>query len=181
MSKNLNIVPEGLNKSTYFLLPLINLSRYSFGQGSNFSNTYLSYNGKLIVIIKDKEQAGEYYRHETYLTDFDVDLGEGMVGTAIVYSIPEVFLVDLSNFMDGKYSLMSSAAKELIRKNSGLPYKNPTTDGRLGTHKLLMVLDKSPILKNWIENQCDIEIGDQELLEKPHYDHEYIDIDTITP
>lgn len=181
----MKIVPEGLNKSAYFLLPLLGLSKYSYGNGSNFYNSYMSFNGKIVSIVIDKSEAGEYHKHPNYLTDFDLipDAEKpDNIATAIVYSIPEVFTEDLGHFSCGQYSKMSKTAKNLIRKHSGLPYRNPIPGStKVSTHKLLMVLDKSEVLRKWIEAQCDIEISpEQELLEKPHYDWEYMDIDTVS-
>lgn len=174
----LDIMPDkSHNKSVYFILPLLGLSKFSFGDGDNFINSYVSYNGKIIAIIIDPTKA-EFIDHPNYCTDFTVpDTGY----TAIVFTIPTKFEEDLSIFLDGKYSKLSIDAKTMIRTHSGLPYRN-TVPGttNVNTHKLLLVLDKHPNLKLWLENTMEIKIEeDQELLEKPHYDKEFMDIDTV--
>lgn len=175
----LHIMPDSShNKSVYYILPLIGLSKFSFGGGDNFVNSYVSYNGKVIAVIKEKELALEFIEHAFYCTDFHVPDTEY---TAIVFTIPKEFEEDLSLFLEGKYSKMSEASKSMILKYSGLPYRN-TVPGSpaVVTHKLLMVLDKNNSLKTWMENLMEITIdADQELLEKPAYDKEFMDIDTI--
>lgn len=177
---NFNIVPAGHNKSVYFILPLTGLSKSSYGE-DNFLNSYVSYNAKIVAVVKDKEAAGNYMDHEFYVTDFDVQITDEITGTAIVYNIPKQFEGDLSKFLDGKYSEMSLEAKQTIYANSGLPYRFVVPGQKsVNTHKLLLVLEKSPVLKRWIEATLLIEIPhDQELLDKPSYEAEYMDIDTI--
>lgn len=175
----LNIMPDlSHNKSVYYVLPLVGLSKFSFGGGDNFINSFVSYNGKVIAVIKDKELAEEFIKHTLYCTDFQVPDTEH---TAIVFTVSKEFENDLSLFLSGKYSQMSESAKAMIRKYSGLPYRNTVPgSSTIVTHKLLMVLDKNASLRKWMENLMEITIDpDQELLEKPAYDKEFMDIDTI--
>lgn len=172
------IVPAGHNKAVYFLLPLLGLNKFSYGDGDNFLNAYVTYNGEVVAVVKDTEKAGAFTEHEGYLTDFDVDITEGVSGTAIVYKLPAEFHDDFAKFLDGKYSEMSQKAKDTIYKHSGLPYKN-TTPGQntVNTHKLLLVLDRHEVLRKWMETTLMMEIpAGQELLDKPSYDFEFMDI-----
>lgn len=177
----LNIVPYGHNKSVYFILPLAGLNKFSFGEEDNFLNSYVSYNGKIVVVIKCKVTAGNYMEHTSYVTDFDVEIAEGINGTAIVYNVPEQFEQDMAKFLDGKYSKMSLLAKNVIYEKSTLPYRLPIPASvNVNTHKLLLVLDKNQALKKWMEKVLSLTIfEEQELLEKPNYDLEFMDIDTI--
>lgn len=177
-----NFVISGeLNKSTYFILPLIGLGKFGFGPEENFYNSYIGYNGEIAVAIKDKSITTIFMQNAYYLTDFDVQMNDEMQGTVILFKLPDEFIPDLKRFMDGKYSEMSSTAKENIRKFSGLPYREAIAgSSKVSTHKLLLVLDKSPELRAWIENRCDVVIPEhQELLEKPDYNLEYLDINTV--
>lgn len=179
MSK-LNIVPEGHNKSVYFVLPWFKKNSKSYGEG-NFVNSYISYNGNLIVVIYNKSMAGTYWQDEHYKTDFDVEIIPGIFGTAIVYGIPTQFTYDFSKFLEGKYSKYSPEAKILINQYSGLPYNVaiPNSD-KVSTHKMLLVLECSEVLRQWMEVQLDmIILPGTELLEKPDDTKEYMDIDTI--
>lgn len=179
MSK-LNIVPEGHNKSVYFVLPWFKKNSKSYGEG-NFVNTYISYNGNLIVVIYNKSMAGEYWKDEHYKTDFDVEIIPGIFGTAIIYGIPPKLTMDFAKFLDGRYSGYSPEAKALVNKYSGLPYGIPIPgSSQVSTHKLLLVLDCSEVLRQWMEIQLDtIILPGTELLAKPDDTKEYMDIDTI--
>jgi hypothetical protein len=180
MSK-LNIVPADHNTSVYFVLPLLSLNKFSFGE-NNFCNSFLSFNGKIMPVVFEKEKAGRYWEHPYYRTDFDIELDENIKGTVIVYDPPSQFSDDISKFLDGQYSRFSLEAKEMIYKHSGLPYRvaNPAEPGRVTTHKLLLVLERNEYLRKWLETELSIKVGaDQELLERPHTKREFMDIDTI--
>jgi len=173
----LNIVPGTDNKSVYFLLPLLSLSKLSYGHGENFINSFVSYNGKLIVLIYNKEIAGAYFTDPYYNTDFEVSWLNG-TATAIVYSI-DAFEDDFGKFLEGKYSEFSEESKDKIKKTCGLPYKVPSGNTKI-THKLLMVLDKSLALRHFLEQELETTFSeDQELLEKPDFNLEYLDIDAV--
>lgn len=175
------MLPEGHNKSVYYLLPLLGLNKFSLGGGDNFINSFLSYNGKLIVVVKSKDNIEhDYWEHPNYLTDFNIEVPNAIT-TGIVYSIPEEFIEDHSKFVNGEYSKFSEAAKEKIRELSGLPYKTPIPgSSKFNTHKLLLVLTKNAALKAWLEKELNIEIEEGgELLERPDISTEYMDIDTI--
>ena len=180
MSK-LQMVPDGHNISVYFLLPLLGLNKFSLGGGDNFINSFLSYNGKIIIVVQNKDNIEhDYWDHPNYLTDFNIEVPNAMT-TGIVYSIPEEFISDHAKFVAGEYSKFSEQAKKKIREVSGLPYKTPIPGSvKFNTHKLLLVLDKSSVLKSWLEKRLEIIIPEHdELLERPDIDQEYMDIDTI--
>lgn len=179
MSK-LNIVPDGHNKSVYFIMPLLGINKFSLGDGDNFINSFVSYNGKIVVVIRDPKDSW-FIKHPNYLTDFNVTLEPEISATAIVYSLPLEFENDFSLFLEGKYSQFSIEAKNIIRQLSTLEYRT-TPPGHKGyvTHKLLLVLDKSEVLRTWLENELKIKIEPgSELLEKPNMEEECMDIDTI--
>ncbi len=179
MDSKLGIVPEGHNKSVYYLLPLMGFNKFSFGGEQNFINSYVSYNGRVVVLIKDKNLLNEYWNDPHYQTDFDVEYKKGEYGTMLVYEIHSSFHADLERFLNGKYSSFSEEAKNTIKKKSTLAYKHKVS-GQEVTHKMLLVLDKSAVLRGFIENNLGIALDDSaELLEKPSYELEYTDIDTI--
>lgn len=175
---SLKFLPEGgFNLCTYYVLPWIGLNRQSFGGGANFLNCHMSFNGKIVVSIRDASIAGEFWKREHYLTDFEAD---GI--TYIVWNLPEVFEQDYVKFLEGKYSQFSDMAKELIRTFSELPYKFRGSSGTPTTHKLLLVLTQSPTLRNWLENTLGTKIDEgSELMDRPNLEREMIDIDTAIP
>lgn len=100
------------NKSYQFILPLLGKTRSYF---DNTINTYLidlvnktELNNKIFVntskyddLLTKVEYFNQYYQLEDYTYMF-------------VYDIPEEFEEDYIKFYDGKYSLLSDRAKELI-------------------------------------------------------------------
>lgn len=176
----LDLTPKGHNKSAYYLLPLIGFNVKSFGLG-NFYNSYLSYNGKIIVIVYDKDELPKYWENENYLTDFEVEVEKAVKATAIIYKHEPMFEDDVIKFIKGEYSQFSDIAKELIYKNSTLDYQLPIQGtSKITTHKMLMVLSKNPALKQFIEEACQVNLSSNaELLEPPNHIEEFMDIDTI--
>lgn len=164
------IVPKGHNLSVYYLLPLLCINKDTF-QG--FINSYISYNGKIIVKVHSTP-AVEYWKHPQYVTDFT----EGTY-TYIVYELPKDYVYEFGKFLEGKYSEYRNEAKMEIYRHSGLKcnFKNP--DGTVVTHNMLLVLDKHPVLRQLLEDELGSNIEEEsELLEKPDIDQEVMDIDT---
>lgn len=104
-------IKSKVNLNTYYILPLLNLSMSSYGE-DNFIKSQITKYGEVVVFIKNKDEAGEYWNHSNYGADVDEEDGT----TMIVYNIPERFLEDYQMFLDSKYSKMSMFAKDLIKK-----------------------------------------------------------------
>jgi len=155
---HLRSVSSKENYANYLILPLIGLSRFSFGD-QNFVNAYVTVNGKIAVVVWNKDWGTEYWKHPNYLTDVDV-----ADGTCILYSSPVKFQDDISLFLDSKFSRMSDEAKQLIYQFSGLHRRFPQKGGGYFTSRLIQVLERDPVLKMQLEENLEIEIGpDQEL------------------
>lgn len=108
-----------LNSATYFMLPMLQLNKSSFGVG-NFINSYLDKSGYLLVDLKAMTPVGtSTIHHPQYITDFDIE-----AGVRVVYVIPQEFIQDLDRFIDGKYSQFSPALKVSISKYSNLDANN---------------------------------------------------------
>lgn len=139
-----------VNLCTYYVLPLIKLSKFSF-INSNFVNCYLSEDGTKVVVRVV----------EVLLVPRSVTSHSSCCGTYtdtrkrrkfIVFSIPQYWCIDVALFRQGKFSKMSSKAKESIRRFSGLDYKQRNGDQVL-TDGRLLALDKHPVLKKMWEQQ----------------------------
>ena len=97
------------NKAIYFILPMLQLNKSSFG-ADNFITCYLDKSGYIVVNTK-YEVTENILAHKNYITDY-----QGKDGTMIVFSIPEEFTNDVPLFVSGKYSQLSSKLKVLIGK-----------------------------------------------------------------
>lgn len=156
------------NLNSYYILPLLKLNIKSWGE-DNFIKSQVTKYGEVVVFIRDKEVAGEYYEHENYLADVDED-----EVTMIIYSIPTVFLEDYQHFLDSKYSKMSMFAKDLIKAHAtanGLKWRVTVTEWVTNekgkkvkaefdeSSTCLMALDLDEDLRKSMEEELDVKIS----------------------
>ena len=137
-----------VNLCTYFVLPLLKLSKFSFLR-SNCLNTYLTSTGSSIVveIVEPMFLSRNVLNHHQYRSTIKYKQSY-----FIVYSIPQRWSSDVALFMQGKFSKMSQPAKDAITRFSGLGYKEKKGDEIL-TDGRLLALDKHPFLKKMWENE----------------------------
>lgn len=135
----------------YYILPLLKINTKTFGFYFVESKLVRCLDGIVVTILKECRE--KYWDHPNYQTDFN----DGNK-THIIYSIPEEFLEDVKQFAEGSYSQMSSAAKEVIYKYSGLWY-NKRLENVIVTDKLLLALTRSPILRKWMIDEFNVKIG----------------------
>lgn len=155
------------NLCNYYILPLLGLSKSSFGRASNFINSYISTDNKHII-VEVKELQGSFEQHPNYV----LDLFSGT--TLIVFSIPAEHMPTIIKFREGKYSQFSLQAKELIKKKSGLNYKVPTGGGKVRSARELLALDKDKDLKKLIEEELVVKLSnDAELVSIPDENNFY--------
>ena len=103
------------NSVMYFMLPMLQLNRASFGVG-NFINSYIDRSGYLVVdLVAVPPTASSIYDHEMYVTDFNIS-----TGLRVVYAVPDEFKSDIRLFEAGKYSQFSAALKVAISKFANL-------------------------------------------------------------
>ena len=107
------------NSANYFMLPMLQLNKSSFGVG-NFINSYVDKSGYIVVDLNNNNVgavlSSATYDHPQYVTDFDI------VGAVrVVYQVPDVFITDLKVFAEGKYSQFSSELKVAISKYAKVP------------------------------------------------------------
>jgi hypothetical protein len=136
------------NLCTYFVLPLLKLSKIRF-INSNFVNAYLTRQGREIVIkVYDLTMLSRaVYTHPNYKGTYYKD---GFFYVA--YEIPRNWRRDIELFMQGKYSRMSKQSHTMILTYSSLDYRKRTSDYRTVTDGRLLALTRSPILrKMWVK------------------------------
>jgi len=181
----MDLIPNGMNKSVYYILPLLGLNMYSFGK-DNFVNCYISHNGKVIVqlheLTTDTFDILKMCEHENYLVDFTMpytpEIGKKSF-SYIVFNVPVRYKDAFNKFVESKYSEMGAEAHSAIRINSNLPYKMAVPNSTKKTSsKILLALEKSKDLKAWLEGQMNVEISDDAELMSKLEDSEFLDIDT---
>ena len=130
------------NKCTFFILPLIQLSKFSFGAG-NFVDSYVDWEGtRIIVKVRDLRLSLDFsshwaFQHEEQFEDYGL----------LYFSIDPIWRDDFHLFRQGKYSRMSEAAKAEIYQFSGLSYKERKPEGVEVTDARLLALERSPLLR----------------------------------
>lgn len=155
--------------TTYFLLPLIQLNKFSFGS-ANFLNCYVNRDGtKLIVEVVDLRLSLPMHLHPEY-----AGISETENTGCFYFYLPDVWKEDFLLFQKGQYSKFSENAKEMIRAYSGLPYQNER-NGQTLTDARLLALDKSPVLRKAWEDELTVKTpvylpDDLELLDIPGED-----------
>lgn len=162
--------PTTVNLANYYILPLLSLSKNSYGVG-NFVNAFVSDKGEIVVEVLDYDKVPSncVEDHPNYLTDFSFE-NENVI---IVYSVPQDLQDTLTLFTMGKYSHFSAKAKNLIRKYSGLAYKMKK-DGKEFTASLLQVLDRDPGYRAKLERDLGVKIdAEAELRSKPSENNFY--------
>ena len=177
---NMNIIQKISedNLCTYFVLPLLKLSKISFIK-SNFVETYLTHDGSHIVVqVYDLTLLSRGVSvHPNFKSMY---IKDGFF--YLVYEIPKVWDNDVKLFMKGKFSSMTLKAHTMIRTYSGLDYKKKTGNGTTVTDGILLALTRSPMLRQmWIDEfklrETDLDEND-ELLSIPP-DKSYIRIEDL--
>lgn len=153
-------------KTSTFLLPLLNKTKFQLRYDSYFVNAYISDCHKYICLLY------RYTGTETYKTFEKTMLADKLCVTHIdydryhvmyVFRIPDQFIPDVQNFLKGKYSLFSPELKRLIIKFYG------------GTKEsvIFQIIYKSPALKATIEKDLGVELDkDAELASIPVVENE---------
>lgn len=157
------------SKVTAYVLPLLKLSKFSFGE-DNFVESWINHDGHLVCVeIKD---LAPVILHSEVVNDptlFDIRSLGLRQHYEMWFRIPLTWYMDISMFLKGRYSLMSEEAKAMIRTYSGMPYRVPDpNDGMLYTDFLLLALDKNVMLKDKWEERIDERISkSSELINPP--------------
>lgn len=154
------------NLCTYYILPLIKLSKYKFVAEPNFVDSFLARDAKSIYVQVVEVRSFEHRmtEHPEFMAIWK---GKGKE-LYLQYNIPERWNEDIALFLQGKYSEMSSFAKERIKANSGLLFRARNESGVIITDVRLLALTKSKDVRQMWENSlgCIIDTN-QELLSIP--------------
>jgi hypothetical protein len=141
------------NLCTHFVLPLLKLNKFSF-IASNFVNCYLTPAGDLIVVqVMDTSLLSrKVFLHPEYRGQRVRPKGDDH-SIYLLFQVPVKWKEDVAAFIRGKFSQMSKAAKDTIRRHSGLPYHERTGEGlKTVTDGRLLALEQHKLLKNMWES-----------------------------
>lgn len=156
------------NLCSTYILPLLNLNKYSFGEQTNFVNSYVNDDDALIIVQVTKPVTN-VTGHPLFRFNFD-KAGH----TYYVFELPGKHRETVRKFREGKYSQFPEDAKNQIKKKSGLSYRIPTSTGKLKSAKELLALDKDRNLKEKMEQDLAVKIDDDaELMDIPGGDNFY--------
>lgn len=145
---------RSVNLCSTYILPLLGLNRWSFGAGGKeFINSYISTDDKYIVVECTNPHTVVTTRHPNFKFSMEKD-GNYFA----IFEIPVFYNEDVQKFKEGKYSLFSDSAKNLIKKKSGLKYKVPRADGRYDSALELLALDKAEELREYWERRINVKI-----------------------
>ncbi len=193
-----------MNKSNYFILPLVGLNTRSYGP-KNLIDTFLSLDCKSVIIellYFEPDPIKEILSPENFKRVWNISCKY-----YLEYIIPEKFSEDVSKFLRGEYSQFSEEAKVLMRTaiRTEVFFTHPPTEDLLeyiskvtySRHKLCIIFfsgyrhiiapaefgaiaaigDKSrDALKEQREHDLGIALDDSvELLDKPLLYNEIID------
>jgi len=155
------------NIVTYYILPLLKFNYKTFGHYYMTTELFPSLDGIKLKLMSGCRE--EFWKHDNYEVDYSVENE-----THAIFSIPREFKDDVVLISQGKYSKISDRAKLMIKNHSGLMYKSKI-DNVIVSDKLLMVLDKDPILKQWIEKEAKVRVGKEvELYYLPETENIYV-------
>jgi hypothetical protein len=100
------------NKAIYFVLPMLQLNKSSFG-ADNFITCMLDKSGYIVVnTAKAVRVDNELYNSPNYVTDYET--GNGSIN--YVFTVPDEYKTDIKLFTEGKYSQLSAKLKIEIGK-----------------------------------------------------------------
>jgi hypothetical protein len=170
----LRSISDKENYATYLALPLLQLSKYSFGEG-NFMNSYLTVNGQIGVLVKDIDNCGwAVEEHRSYVTDrpyYD--------GVLIVFKPAVGFEKDILTLLEGKYSQLSELAMQQIEQHSGLHVDYPQPGGGTFSSRLISIIRKDPAYRTQLEERLGTHLEESEELEPKLRDQDVLyDVDT---
>ncbi len=142
----------GYNLCTYYLLPLLHLNRFMFGQ-DNFLNCYVDEKNRyLYVKVRDLFDSEIPYKNSWYETTVTKD-----GALYFVYRIPFRWESTVLLFRDGRYSEFSELTKETIIRHTDLAYKVQNEAGDIFTDARLLALDRAPILVRSFADELDVD------------------------
>ena len=158
------------NKTSTFLLPILNKTKNQLKYNTYFVNAYISQDHKQLCLLYRftgtqlyKEFENNILKEKLCIRHIDYDQYHVMY----LFRIPDKFEKDVEFFLEGKYSRFSDTLKNLIFKFYGSSTESI----------VYQVIHKSPSLRQMIENDLNVRLDDNmELASKPILEHEIINI-----
>ena len=154
------------NLCTYYILPLIKLNKHKFVTELNFIDSFLAEGAQSIFVQVVEVQFFEHRMkaHPQFMATWEGENKENY----LQYSIPAEWQEDVALFLKGKYSELSTRAKERIRTNSGLQFRVRSSAGIIITDVRILALEKSKgVREMWESSLSCILDPNQELLSIP--------------
>lgn len=156
------------NKTSAFLLPLINKTKHQLKYDTYFVNAFLSEDRRQLCLLYRftgtrhyKEFEDNMLKEKLCIKHIDYDPYHVMY----LFRIPDHFREDIEYFLQGRYSKFSNTLKSLIFRFYGSSTETI----------IFQVIHKSPQLKEMIENDLHVRLDDDmELASKPIPEHEII-------
>lgn len=143
---------RSVNLCSVYMLPLLGLNRWSFGE-NNFVNSYVNEdNTHLLVEIKTITTL--ITSHPKFRFEYRTEDGKLMA----VFEVSPEHRKTVELFREGKYSQFSDVSKTIIRKKSGLRYKAVQADGTIKSARELLALDKDKELRKVMEKELNVKI-----------------------
>ena len=154
------------NICTYYVIPLMRITPTHLGGETNVLNSYLSKDHKKLVVKVSNHLYVDVTKIPTHtVTTYETDV-------YYIFTIPNKFLADVELISQGKYSLITSMSKNMIKKFSELKNSEQSED-ELGISKQvtsiwLLALNRSVTIKSMWENTFGITLeDDSEVLSSP--------------
>lgn len=160
---------RSVNLCSTYVLPLLRLNQFSFGSSDKFVSSYISEDDEHIVVECLHPFSAIITNHANYKLNFE-KYGHYFA----VFEVPIFYKDDIKKFRQGKYSKFTEAAKNAIRKHSGLTYKVPVMGGGFNSALELLALDRDKSLKKYWEDKIGVKIDNEaELMSIPGEDNFY--------
>lgn len=159
------------NLCTHFILPLLKINKVSFAP-LGFVNSYITKDRKRIAVeVLDTTLISRKLLIHPHFSN----IYKYKDGFLVMYRLDAKWADDVRLFCEGKYSQLTTKAKEMIIRHSGLPYKSKegtrtVTDGRL------LALEKHQALKEMRERELFTATGKLEDDPDVHLPDEYLSI-----
>lgn len=170
----LRSISEKENYATYLALPVLELSKYSFGE-DNFMNSYLTVNGNIGVLVKDIDAVTwTINEHRYYRTDMPY-----YDGALILFKCPKWFEEDMVCLLDNKFSKLSPIALREIKYYSGMIIDWQNKDGTTSTHRLIQAIRKEDSVRAQLAEHLGAIVTEDMELEPAMRDQDILhDVDT---
>jgi len=156
------------NKTSTFLLPLVNMTKLQLRYDTYFENAFLHTDLKHICLLYRFTGTNLYKEFESFILKqnlFERHFNFDPCHVMYLFRIPETFRKDIEFFLDGKYSRFSVTLRDLISNFYG-----PESF-------VFQIVYKTRNLKEILEKELDVKLDDDmELASKPILELEVIEL-----